>query len=40
MERAERHVLPLGSESQANGNVDEAEADGSIPDRAHGKSEF
>ena len=40
MERAEGHVLPLGRESEANGDVDEAEADGSVPDRAHGKGEF
>jgi hypothetical protein len=40
MKGAERHILPLGRQREANGDVDEAEADGSVPDRAHGKGEF
>ena len=40
MQGAERHVLPLGRQSKADGDVDQAEADGSVPDRAHGKGEF
>src|SRR5439155_9045745 len=35
MERAERDVGPLGREGQPDRDVDQAEADGSGPDRAH-----
>ena len=40
MERAERDVLPLGRESEPDGDVDEAEADRSVPDGPHEKSQF
>ena len=40
VERAERHVLPLGRESEANGDVDQTKTEGSVPDRAYGKGEF
>src|SRR5213078_1322344 len=35
MQRAERNVLPLGCERKPNGDVDEAEADRSVPDGPH-----
>src|SRR5262249_39612826 len=40
MERAERDVLPLGREREPHRDVDEAEADGSVPDGPHEKSQF
>ena len=40
MERAERDVLPLGRQGEPNRDVDEAEADRSVPDGPHEKSQF
>ena len=37
MQGAERDVLPLGREREPDGDVDEAEADRSVPDGAHGE---
>src|SRR6185312_4787726 len=37
---AERHVLPLGRKRKPDGDVDEAEADRSVPDGPHEKVQF
>src|SRR6185312_11217998 len=36
VQRPEGHVAPLGREREPDGNVDQPEADRSVPDRPHG----
>src|SRR5439155_11477220 len=40
VQRPEGHVAPLGRESEPDRDVDQAEADGAVPDRPHESLQF